>query len=432
MALRVERRAPLFDQVDEDVTPTQAKQPEAKQAAAAPEAKQQIQTVGALTRALRSVIETSFAEVIVEGEISNYLHHRSGHRYWTLKDNEAAISAVFWKTRSTTANLKDGMKVVCRGRLTLYPPRGQYQLDVFQVRPVGIGDLQKAFEELYHKLSGEGLFDPRRKREIPRFPKLIGIVTSETGAAIHDMITVLRRRYPVVRVVLRPAAVQGMGAELDVARGIQQFNLMQGSMRPDVLIVGRGGGSLEDLWAFNEEAVARAIYASEIPVISAVGHEVDTTIADMVADLRAPTPTAAAELATPDQEELLGALRASQYGMRQLVTSRLRELRHSLMNLGSGYALRNLMRDQLEDLQRSIERAKQQSDRVISHRLERDRLTLERDIAKLKALSPIEVLKRGYAIVESKAGKVITTSTQLEDVKSEGITITFADGKASI
>ena len=205
-----------------------------------------VESVTQLTKKIRDLLELRFADVTVEGEISNFLHHRSGHRYWTLKDETAQISCVFWKTRSLSFDIDSGQKVVCRGRLSLYAPRGSYQLDVFQVRPVGIGALQLAFEKLFKKLQEEGLFDESRKRAIPKFPKRIGIVTSATGAAIHDILTVLRRRYPLAEVLIRPASVQGVGSELQVAQGIRDFNILPIESRPDVLIVGRGGGMALD------------------------------------------------------------------------------------------------------------------------------------------------------------------------------------------
>lgn len=384
-------------------------------------------SVAQLTKAIRATLEPAFSDVVVEGEISNFTHHRSGHRYFTLKDSEAQISAVFWKTRTANFQLKDGLKVVCRGRLTVYPPSGRYQLDVFQIRPVGIGELQRAFEHLYKKLEAEGLFDISRKRPIPQYPRVIGIVTSETGAALHDILTVLRRRYPLVRVVLRPAAVQGIGAELDIARAIQEFNLTSGEGRPDLLIVGRGGGSLEDLWAFNEEAVARAIYASRIPIISAVGHEVDVSIADMVADLRAPTPTAAAELATPDRAELLAILRQTNRVLTQTVQNTMRMHRRELQNIASGYSLNACVLDQIEHRRRNVSDLGHRIATTLDRTLEKFRLTLERDHAKLAALDPHAVLTRGYAIVQTADGSVVTSRDQLQHV-NEG-TVEFSDGK---
>jgi exodeoxyribonuclease VII large subunit len=394
------------------------------------EKKQETLTVGSLTKALKTTLENMFSDVVVEGEISNFTDHRSGHRYFTLKDPEAQISCVFWKTRSANFKIKDGMKVVCRGRLTVYPPRGNYQLDVLQIRPLGVGELQMAFEALYARLKAEGLFEVSRKRPIPRYPKVIGIVTSETGAALQDILTVLRRRYPIVRVVVRPATVQGVGAELQIARAIQEFNLVKGKSRPDVLIVGRGGGSLEDLWSFNEEAVARAIFTSKIPIISAVGHEVDVTIADFVADLRAPTPTAAAELATPDRDELLGQLGGALYNLEQSVTSELRHLRRDLESSASIRALRSRLLTQLDQRSVQVSNNERHIRSRVQNVLEKMRLTLERDQSKLSALNPYGVLERGYALVETLEGGVVTRVAQLASVSNARLI--FVDGKADI
>jgi exodeoxyribonuclease VII large subunit len=390
-------------------------------------------TVTSLTKAVRNVLEPAFAEVTVEGEISNFIHHGSGHRYWTLKDAGAQISSVFWKSRITNFDLRDGMKVVCRGRLTIYPPRGQYQLDVFQVRPSGIGELQRAYEELYARLLAEGLFDEGRKRSIPKFPRTIGIITSETGAALQDMLTVLRRRYPIVRVVLRPAAVQGVGAELEIARAIQEFNISgTPSPRPDVLIVGRGCGSLEDLWSFNEEAVARAIFASKIPVISAVGHEVDFTIADFVADLRAPTPTAAAELATPNVEELMSIVRTQRTAlvrrMRQEIAERRRYVEQASDGRSLVVAISNTIHTRREQLNGEVLSVS----RSVVHSLERMRLKLERDTAKLAVLHPDRVLDRGYTALESLDGEIIPKLSALLERGDKNGVLMFADGRITV
>ncbi len=413
-------------------------------------------TVSALTKSIRDMLEGAFPEVTVEGEISNFIDHRSGHRYWTLKDEGAQISSVFWKSRTLNFDLKDGMKVVCRGRLTVYPPRGNYQLDVFQVRPSGIGDLQQAYEERYARLMAEGLFEESRKRPIPRFPQTIGIVTSENGAALQDILTTLRRRYPIVRVIVRPCAVQGVGAELEIARAIQEFNLItnyefqitnedevkktirnsqfviRNSPRPDVLIVGRGGGSLEDLWNFNEEAVARAIFSSKIPVISAVGHEVDFTIADFVADLRAPTPTAAAELATPNQEELISALNGSRVGltrqMRQIILHYKRDVESASDKRSLVFAMTNAIRTLRERMNAEILDAS----RSVIHSLERRRLKLERDAAKLAAMNPDRVLDRGFTALESTDGEIIPRLSQLLTRDEKNGILIFADGRITV
>jgi exodeoxyribonuclease VII large subunit len=348
------------------------------------------------------------------------------------------------------------MKVVCRGRLTIYPPRGQYQLDVFQVRPSGVGELQRAYEELYARLSAEGLFDEGRKRPIPKFPRTIGIITSETGAALQDMLTVLRRRYPIVRVVLRPAAVQGVGAELEIARAIQEFNLItndelrmtnaninsssirhsssviRNSQRPDVLIVGRGGGSLEDLWSFNEEAVARAIFASKIPVISAVGHEVDFTIADFVADLRAPTPTAAAELATPNVEELMSVVHTQRSTLVRRMRQEISQLRRYVDSASDGRSLVVAISNTIHTRREQLNGEVLSASRSVVHSLERMRLKLERDTAKLAALHPDRVLDRGYTALETLDGEVIPKLSALLERGDKNGVLMFADGRITV
>ncbi|GAB4295529.1 MAG: exodeoxyribonuclease VII large subunit [Desulfuromonadia bacterium] len=262
-----------------------------------------IVSVSELTRLLRGVIEENFSHVWVQGEISNLATPASGHVYFTLKDPDAQINAVLFKGVASHLKfrLADGMAVIVRGRVTVYPPRGSYQIVIDYLEPAGIGSLQLAFMQLREKLEKEGLFDPARKRGIPPYPRRVGVVTSPSGAAIHDIITVLHRRSAPLDLLILPVRVQGEGAAEEIARAIHDFNRIGGV---DVLIVGRGGGSLEDLWAFNEEVVARAIAASRIPVISAVGHEVDVTISDFVADLRAPTPSAAAEMVARSGVEL--------------------------------------------------------------------------------------------------------------------------------
>jgi exodeoxyribonuclease VII large subunit len=266
-----------------------------------------ILTVSALTALLRIHIETAFADVWVEGEVSNLRVPSSGHAYFTLKDSTSQLRAVLFRSagRLLRFTLEDGIHVVCRGRITVYEPRGDYQMIVEYVEPRGLGALQLAFEQLKERLAAEGLFDTARKRSLPVLPRRIGVVTSPTGAAIRDIIQVARKRFPGISILLNPVPVQGENAAAEIARAIAELNEI-GSV--DVLIAGRGGGSLEDLWPFNEEVVARAIAASRIPVVSAVGHETDFTIADFVADVRAPTPSAAAELVVRDRQELLSRL----------------------------------------------------------------------------------------------------------------------------
>jgi exodeoxyribonuclease VII large subunit len=269
------------------------------------------ETVGELTRRITAALEDSFPGVWVVGEISNFNRHTSGHVFFTLKDERASIRCVLWKSSAARLgrDVADGVEVEVRGHVSVFEKQGSYQIYVSSIRPRGVGALEVAFRKLKEKLEKEGLFDAARKRPLPRFPRCVGVVTSPTGAAIRDIIHILRRRWPPIRIVLAPARVQGEGAAAEIARGIENLGRLGGI---DVMIVGRGGGSLEDLWPFNEEIVARAIYASGVPVVSAVGHETDFSISDFVADVRAATPSAAAALVVPDRREVLALLEASQ------------------------------------------------------------------------------------------------------------------------
>jgi exodeoxyribonuclease VII large subunit len=297
-----------------------------------------VYSVAEITREIKTDIESRFPSLWIEGEISNFKRHASGHFYFSLKDAEAQISCVMWRGRNQGLRFEpqDGMKVLAVGDVTDDERQGKYQLDTAVLRPSGVGDLQLAFEALKKKLAAEGLFDEGRKRPIPAFPERIGIVTSPTGAAIHDIVQVASRRFPPVQLLLRPVRVQGEGAAEDIARGIGEFNEWG---EADVLIVGRGGGSMEDLWAFNEEAVARAVASSRIPVVSAVGHEVDFTICDFVADLRAPTPSAAAELVVPDRGELLSTIHQWMGRSARLLRDRIRFLNERVRAFDRSHAL---------------------------------------------------------------------------------------------
>jgi exodeoxyribonuclease VII large subunit len=275
-----------------------------------------ILTVSELTKEIKQTLEEKFKRVSVEGEISNFKAHISGHWYFSLKDANASISCTMWKGFNNYVFFtpQDGMKVIVNGKITVYPPRGNYQIDVRSMKPAGVGELQAAFEALKQKLSDEGLFKEEFKKPIPTFPKRIGIVTAIDGAAFKDMISVARRRFPLVELVICPTRVQGAGAAEMIVQSIELLNKQKDI---DVIIVGRGGGSIEDLWAFNEEIVARAIFDSKIPIISGVGHEIDFTIADFVADLRAPTPSAAMELATPNIDEFFAFISEFSYTTTQ-------------------------------------------------------------------------------------------------------------------
>lgn len=385
---------------------------------------QKIVSVSELTRKIKLSLETQFPRVWVQGEISNCKQHTSGHIYFTLKDEGAQLSAVLWRSRVPFLQTlpADGMKVVARGALTVYPPRGSYQLDVEQLQPLGIGELQRMFEQLKQKLAAEGLFDARHKKPIPPYPERIGLITSETGAALRDMLHILNRRNSSVEVILVPVRVQGAGAATEIANAIYDCN-KYGEL--DVLILGRGGGSLEDLWAFNEEIVARAIFASKIPIISAVGHEIDFSIADFVADLRAPTPSAAAELVVREKSDIIAEIGNFCYTMENALRRQIQDLQGRIRQAVLSYSFhtpRNLLREYLQrhdELERLLERATAQ---LLESTHQRQRMLEQR----LAALNPSQVLRRGYAIVR-KHGKAVTSSVQLipEDVAE----IQFHDGR---
>lgn len=388
---------------------------------------QGIVTVSALVRLLQDLVEENFVEVLVRGELSSVARPSSGHLYFTLKDRNAQLRCAMFRSqvRALRFSAEDGMDVVCRGRVSIYPQRGDLQLIVEGLEPVGIGSLQLAFEQLRQRLETEGLFDPGRKRPLPEYPAVIGVVTSATGAAIHDILTVLRRRSAGVRVLLRPVRVQGEGAAEEISAAIADLNQ---DGRPDILIVGRGGGSREDLWAFNEEIVARAIAASEIPVISAVGHEVDVSISDLVADLRAATPSAAAELVVKNRLELerhldqlrlrLGRQMRSQL---DLLESRVQGLTRRLRSPAEQLRIRQL---QLQQLRLRLEQALESGLRQRQQRLAV--LTGQLDV-----LSPLAVLGRGYAIARhSETGEIIRDSCQV--MAGERLQLQLAKGELAV
>jgi exodeoxyribonuclease VII large subunit len=385
---------------------------------------QQVLSVTDITRQIKSSLEQRFTRVWIQGEISNFKHHTSGHLYFTLKDEGAQISATMWRSRAAGLLFQpeDGMNVIARGGITVYPPRGNYQIDVDQLTPLGIGELQIAFERLKKKLAAEGLFDEARKRPLPGFPTTVGIVTSETGAALQDVRTVLGRRFPGIELILSPVRVQGPGAAEEIAQAIQDMN-RYGQI--DVLIVGRGGGSLEDLWAFNEEIVARAIAASEIPVVSAVGHEIDFTIADFVADLRAPTPSAAAEMVVPDRTELLEVIRNYEYTTRQAVTRRVASYRDRVQSLLGSYAF-NRPKDMVREFVQRVDELQRTISVHLGHRMETAARAVDSYGKRLGALSPRGVLKRGYTIVR-KGGRAVTHARQL--APDDEAIVEFQDGE---
>lgn len=364
-------------------------------------------------------------DVLVKGEISNFKAHSSGHLYLSLKDESGVMRAVMF--RGSAAKLpfqpQNGMKVVAHGRVTVYERDGQYQLYIDDMQQEGIGDLYVAFEELKHRLQREGLFDPAHKKPLPKYPKKVGVVTAPTGAAIRDIINVLTRRFAYSDVVLYPVLVQGENAAQSIAKAIRYFNDTQGA---DVLIVGRGGGSIEDLWAFNEEVVAREIYQSEIPIVSAVGHEIDFTIADFVADLRAPTPSAAAELVVPAQNELMEKFQNVYHRLEQQSLRILERSRLQLEGLCQRPSLQNPML--------RVDEERIYLDRLYQDFTERTKVLLGQKkqalgllTGKLDGLSPLGTLARGFSVVKTEEGSLVRSVKQVK--QGDPLTLQVEDGQ---
>jgi len=349
-------------------------------------------------------------QLAVRGEISNYKMYPSGHHYFTLKDENAALKCVMFKTSASKLRFRpeNGMKVIAMGRITVYPRDGAFQLYCSAMSMDGIGDLYAAFEQLKAKLAAQGLFAPEHKKPLPQFPKTIGIVTSSAGAAVHDMLRILKKRYPIVKVRLLPVRVQGAEAPGEIAAAIRYANHYK---LADLLIVGRGGGSIEDLWAFNDERVAYAIYASEIPVISAVGHEPDVTISDYVADLRAATPSNAAELAVPDQAALQQSMDAAASAMASALSGKLRHARQRLHVLAQSPALVSPT-GYLEQRKQSLEHLKSRLIGAQVQQIQRKKQRYIGNTAKLDAMSPLKVLTRGYSIVSADDGTIVRSVRQ--------------------
>ena len=345
----------------------------------------------------------------VSGEISGYKHHYSGHRYFSLKDEKARVQCVMFRQHALGLDFQpaDGMRVTVRASASIYPQNGSFQLYVTAMRKAGQGELYIRFEKLKQKLMAEGLFDPARKREIPTLPKVIGVVTSRTGAAIRDIIHVARRRNPNVGIVVSPCLVQGPGAAADIVRAMDRLNRVKAC---DVMLVGRGGGSIEDLWAFNEEVVARAIAASPIPVVSCVGHEVDFTISDFVADLRAPTPSAAAELTVPRLDQLKADMDGMVARLAGALRSGQRVRRLALERLTASTVLTSPGRTLIEPRLNQLEAIERRLCMVMPARLERCRHRLDALSASLRALDPASVMDRGYAVVRQE-GHIVPRAT---------------------
>jgi exodeoxyribonuclease VII large subunit len=384
---------------------------------------EKILSVSELTRQIKGVLELGFANLWVQGEISNFKLHTSGHLYFTLKDESAQISGVMWRSRAAQLRFRpaDGMKVMVRGNISVYEPRGSYQIDCQQIQPLGKGDLQIAFEQLKQKLFDEGLFDDDRKKTLPEYPQRIGIVTSPTGAAIRDMISVISRRFPSVELILVPVKVQGIGAAEEIAQAINDLNSRK---LADVMIVGRGGGSLEDLWAFNEEIVARAIYTSVIPVISAVGHEVDFSISDFVADLRAPTPSAAAELVVKDRNEVVELIRNFCYTMNGAMSNSIDSYKQTIAHLTQSYSF-NKPHDLLRQRSQYVDELHRRLGQNLFHTFALLKQQVTSLDGRIKTLDPRLVLKRGYAIVRQN-DRIISKAKNAHPGKAT--TIEFHDG----
>lgn len=385
----------------------------------------QILTVTEITRLIKNNLEDNFIQISVEGEISNLKYHTSGHLYFTLKDLKASISCVMWRSRVIQHSMKfnEGMKVIVSGNITVYEPRGSYQIDCCKISNKGIGELQLKFEELKNKLRDEGMFETERKKAIPEFPDRIGIITSPTGAVIQDISNILNRRMPSVEKILFPVKVQGDGSKEEIVNAIKYFNQ---NKLVDVIILARGGGTIEDLWTFNEEEVAREIFKSKIPIISAVGHEVDFTIADFVSDLRAPTPSAAAELVVKDRKDIIEFIRNLLYNSQSIVQNMIKTKFHDLKSIQKSYSFNlpiSLVNQNFQKNDELISRLKQSITNNFKHH-SNNLLHLKKSLQSLKVDN---ILKRGFSIV-MKNESIVSDSSKL--VLEDNLDITFYKGSA--
>lgn len=372
--------------------------------------------------------DENLANIFISGEISNFTnHYRTGHLYFTLKDDSAAVRAVMFNSSAKRLKFmpEDGMKVIARGRVSVYEASGQYQLYVDDMQPDGVGALNLAYEQLKEKLQKEGLFSELHKKPLPPYPEKVGVITSPTGAAVRDIINVLGRRFPYAEIVFCPVLVQGEGAHLQLTDAVNLFNSERAA---DVIIIGRGGGSIEDLWEFNDEGLARAVYNSEIPVISAVGHETDFTICDFVADMRAPTPSAAAELAVPDANELQYALSALKNRMFLNVSSGIADRRSRLEYLTSKGALKS-PDEMLSNRSQRLDTAFSKILSSYENRIGGKKVEFISAATALSKLDPMSVLMRGFAFVSDKSGKNVYSSQAL--AKGDKINVRFHDGSAA-
>ena len=391
-------------------------------------AERPVLSVTQLNEHIRSLLDADglLSDVCVRGELSNYKIYPSGHHYFTLKDSESSLRCVMFKSSAARLRFRpeNGMSVTVFGRISVYPRDGAYQLYCTGIMPEGVGDLQIAFEQLKEKLAAEGLFDPSHKKPLPPFPRTIAVITSSAGAAVHDMIRILGHRWPMTKVVLLPVRVQGVEAPPEIAGAIRYANEFQIA---DLIITGRGGGSMEDLWAFNDERVARAIYASRIPVISAVGHEPDVTISDYVADRRASTPSNAAEIAVPDQNEILELLRSYEIRSGQAMHKQLSQLKERLNSFRQKRVLTDpsaSIDNRRISLDYSRDRLCAAQERILSGK----RQQYVRLASSLDAMSPLRVLSRGYAVAEDETGGTVKSAEQLHP--GDRLRLRFADGGA--
>lgn len=382
-------------------------------------------TVAALTAQIKSTLEARFPSVWVAGEVSNFSRPQSGHCYFTLKDDNAQIRAVIWRGSASRMrlDLHDGVELVCRGRVDVYGPRGSYQLIVEEAQPRGVGALELKLQKLREKLSKEGLFDRERKQPLPAFPRRIGFVTSPTGAAVRDFLEVLARRWRGVDVLIIPSRVQGEGAAAEIVAGIRAANKLRPAL--DTLVVGRGGGSLEDLWCFNEEAVVRAIAASRVPVVSAVGHEIDVTLADLAADLRALTPSEAAERVAHSAEEVSQRVRSLGERLHGATRRRVTTARDRVEAAGRSRSF-SRPHAMLEDRKRRLDDLAESSRRAVVRFGERSRSRVGTLAGKLESLSPLGVLARGYSVTTDTQGRVLRSLKQVNE--GDRIATRFEDG----
>jgi|TARA_Y100000310_G_scaffold324251_1_gene385913 exodeoxyribonuclease VII large subunit len=385
-------------------------------------------TVSQITAQVKSVLDGTFQSVLVEGEISNFLHHSSGHMYFTLKDDKAELRAVMFQGDNSRLKFvpEGGMKVLVRGKVTVYEARGVYQIIIKEMETAGLGALYLAFEALKKKLASEGLFEEEKKRPLPPYPAIVGVITSGTGAALQDILNILSRRAPHVSIVVRPTLVQGKEATEDIVTAIQEFSQWGGA---DVLIVGRGGGSIEDLWCFNEESVARAITDCSVPVISAVGHETDFTISDFVADVRAPTPSAAAEIVSPSLDDLLAYLNEAERRIAEAVGRRIEIAWQKLDGLTARYGFQqpqNLVDEKFRYLNEVEKRIDQQIEFILS--LQQSKFQGLND--RLFSASPKNILKRGYSILHTLPERQIMASVEKLKVGEE-FGVIMSDGEVT-